>query len=101
MTRCVRDAALMLSAMARTDVRDPLCLRDDLRDWRKGIDDGVAGLRVAVIGDLGFAARMDADGAAAIEQARALLQEAGAEVEDADPGLPDTSAVFGRVWAWP
>jgi aspartyl-tRNA(Asn)/glutamyl-tRNA(Gln) amidotransferase subunit A len=33
-----------------------------------------------------------------VEQAAALLTEAGATVEEADAGLPDTSTVFGRVW---
>ena len=47
MTRSVRDAALMLSAMARADVRDPFCLPDEPRDWRQGIEGGVRGMRVA------------------------------------------------------
>jgi aspartyl-tRNA(Asn)/glutamyl-tRNA(Gln) amidotransferase subunit A len=41
---------------------------------------------------------VDADGVAAVERAAALLAEAGAAVEEADADLPDTSAVFGRVW---
>ncbi|MEO8714045.1 MAG: amidase [Acetobacteraceae bacterium] len=98
MTRTVRDAALMFSAMARFDLRDPFCLPDDARDWRGGIEDGVAGLRVAVLARPGFDAPVDADGIAAVERAAALLQEAGAEVEEADPGLPDTREIFGRVW---
>jgi aspartyl-tRNA(Asn)/glutamyl-tRNA(Gln) amidotransferase subunit A len=98
MTRSVRDSALMLSAIARHDMRDPFCLPDDARDWRDGIEDGVAGLRIAVIDNPGFAAPSDADGVAALEQAAVLLQGAGAEVEEGDPELPDTSAVFGRVW---
>ena len=98
MTRTVRDAALMLSAMARYDLRDPFCLPDDGRDWRDGIEDGVAGLSVAVLRRPGFDAPVDADGAGAVERAAALLAEAGASVEEADAGLPDTSAVFGRVW---
>ena len=49
MTRTVRDAALMLSAMARHDLRDPYCLPDDPYDWRTGIEDGVQGMRVAVV----------------------------------------------------
>jgi aspartyl-tRNA(Asn)/glutamyl-tRNA(Gln) amidotransferase subunit A len=98
MTRTVRDAALMFSAMARFDLRDPFCLPDESRDWREGIEDGVAGLRVAVLARPGFDAPVDADGIAAVERAAELLQEAGAEVEEADPGLPDTREIFGRVW---
>ncbi len=98
MTRTVRDAALMLSAMARYDSRDPFCLPDDPRDWRDGIEDGVAGLTVAVMGRPGFDAPVDQDGIAAVEQAARILADAGASVEAFDPDLPDTSTVFGRVW---
>ncbi len=49
MTRTVRDNALMLSAMARADIRDPFCLPDEPRDWRDGIEAGVAGLRVGIL----------------------------------------------------
>ena len=98
MTRTVSDAALMLSAMARYDARDPFCLPDDPRDWRDGIEDGVAGLTVGVLRRPGFDAPLDADGARAVERAAALLQEAGATVEEVRPELPDTRTVFGRVW---
>src|SRR5271165_4661406 len=99
MTRTVRDAALMFSAMARSDARDPLCLPDDPRDWRDGIEDGVAGLSVAVVRRLGFEAPSDATAISAVERAAALLQEAGAHVEQADPEIPDSRAIFGRLWS--
>ena len=98
MARTVRDAALMLTALARSDARDPFCLPDDGRDWRDGIDAGVAGLRVALLRRPGFDAPTEPDGAAAVAQAAAALTDAGASVEEADPGLPDSRAVFGRVW---
>ncbi len=97
MTRTVRDAALMFSAMARFDLRDPYCLPDDPRDWRHGIEEGVAGLRIAVVRRMGLnrrrcrwrrgAGRCGGD-----------ARRKGATVEEADPGLPDTRAIFGRVW---
>ncbi len=98
-TRTVRDAALMLSSMARFDWRDPFCLPDDPRDWRTGIEDGVAELRVAVLRHPGFDAPVDWEGISAVEDAARILIEAGAEVEEADPGLPDTRLVFGRLWS--
>ncbi len=98
MTRTVRDAALMMSAMARHDLRDPFCLPDEPQDWRRGIEEGVAGLRVAVVKRLGFEPPLDADGHAALMGAAKLLEEQGAIVEEADPNLPDTRAIFGRVW---
>ena len=98
MTRNVRDAALMFSVLARYDLRDPFCIPDDPRDWRDGIEDGVAGLRVGVLRRPGFDAPIDADGLAAVEHAASILTEAGATVEEAAADLPDTSAVFSRVW---
>ncbi|HSU05717.1 MAG TPA: amidase family protein [Acetobacteraceae bacterium] len=98
MTRTVRDAALMLSAMARYDVRDPFCMPDAERDWRDGIEAGVAHLRVAVLRNPGFGAPADVDAIAAVERAAQLLADAGAVVEEADPKLPDTRRIFARVW---
>ena len=98
MTRSVRDAALMLSVLARYDLRDPFCIPDDPRDWRDGIEDGVAGLRVGVLRRPGFDAPVDADGIAAVERAASILAGAGAVVEEVEAALPDTSLVFSRVW---
>ncbi len=98
LTRTVRDAALMLNALGRHDLRDPFCLPDDKRDWRDRIEDGVAGMRIAVLRRPGFDAPVDWEGIAAIEQAAQIFTAAGAEVEEADPGLPDTRAIFNRVW---
>jgi aspartyl-tRNA(Asn)/glutamyl-tRNA(Gln) amidotransferase subunit A len=97
-TRSVRDAALMLTAMASYDVRDPFCVPDDGKDWRDGIEAGVSGLRVAVLRNPGFDAPADADALAGVERAAQLLTDAGAVVEEADPKLPDTPRIFVRVW---
>ncbi|HEY4044535.1 MAG TPA: amidase family protein [Rhodopila sp.] len=103
MTRTVRDAALMFSAMARWDLRDPFCLPDDAGNWLDGIEEGVAGLTVGVLNNPGFDAPVDPDGIAAVERAAQLLADAGANVEQVDPrlpdiALPDTSLIFSRVW---
>ncbi len=98
MARTVRDAALMLSVMARHDLRDPYALPDAPRDWRAGIEDGVAGMRIALVRRLGFDPPLDAEGEAALAAAARMLEAAGAVVEEADPGLPDTRAIFGRIW---
>lgn len=98
MTRTVRDNALMFTAMARPDGRDPFCLPGDPRDWRDGIEAGVRGLRVGVVQRFGFGAPVDADGVAAVEDAARLLAEAGALVEHATVDLPDMRALFTTVW---
>lgn len=99
MTRTVRDTALMLSAMARHDLRDPLCLPDDPRDWRDGIEASVAGLRVAILSRPGFDPPADAESIAAVNEAASLLAEAGADIEEASPDMPDTREIFSRVWS--
>ena len=98
MTRTVGDCALMLSALARFDRRDPYCLPDDGRDWRETLAQGVEGLRICVLRHPGFPAPIDAEGIGAVEDAARLLADAGAEIEDHTPDLPDIRAVFARVW---
>ena len=110
-TRTVRDAALLFSAIAGFDLRDPFSLPPEAhavagygggthsnRDWRASIEDGVAEMRVAVLRRPGFDAPVDWEGIAAVEQAAQLLSEAGAEVEETDPELPDTREIFCRFW---
>ena len=47
----------------------------------------------------GFDAPVDADGVAAVEQAAAILADAGAVVEEMPtPPCPTRSLVFARVW---
>jgi aspartyl-tRNA(Asn)/glutamyl-tRNA(Gln) amidotransferase subunit A len=98
MARTVRDAALMLNVLARFDARDPFALPDDPRDWRHGIEDGVRGLRIAVLRRPGFAAPVDQDGLDALEIALRILRDEGAKVEDVNVALPDSSLVFNHVW---
>jgi aspartyl-tRNA(Asn)/glutamyl-tRNA(Gln) amidotransferase subunit A len=51
LTRSVRDAALLLGAMAGKDPRDATSLDEDVPDYLSGLDDGVAGLRVGVLAE--------------------------------------------------
>src|SRR5207249_10658223 len=55
MTRSVTDAALMLNLLALPDARDWHALPYDARDYRTGLDGGVADLRIAFSPDLGYA----------------------------------------------
>jgi aspartyl-tRNA(Asn)/glutamyl-tRNA(Gln) amidotransferase subunit A len=98
MTRTIGDCALMLSAIGRLDLRDPYSLPDNPRDWRTGLSRGVEGLRIAVLRHPGFDAPVDAAGIAAVEDAAALLADAGATVDAAHVDLPDIREIFGRVW---
>jgi len=99
MTRNVADAALMLGAMARFDWRDPFALPDPEPGWPGPVRTDVDGLRIAIVRRVGFAAPADEAAWAAVERAATALDERGAILEEADPDLPDTRAVFVQVWS--
>jgi amidase len=81
-TGSVRDAALLLSVIAGEDWRDPQWVRGvELDDYVAGLEDGVAGVRVAVVHE-----SLDPDTCqpaviAGVESAASALKAAGAVVE--------------------
>jgi aspartyl-tRNA(Asn)/glutamyl-tRNA(Gln) amidotransferase subunit A len=97
-TRTVRDAALLLTILARFDVRDPFSLPENPRDWRTGIEDGVDGMKIAILPSPGFNAPVDQDGHDALHIACRVLEEAGAGIDIAHVKLPDCSEIFPRIW---
>ena len=103
LTRTVRDAALMLGTLAQHDWRDPFCLPEPPRDWLAEIEQGMDGMSIAVLRNPGFDAPVDRDGIEAVEQAAAILSDAGAELHEVDPGarfgLPDTGHLFATLWS--
>jgi aspartyl-tRNA(Asn)/glutamyl-tRNA(Gln) amidotransferase subunit A len=97
MARTVRDTAHLMSAIARPDGRDVHpSLRDD-RSWLHGIDDGVAGLRIAYAPRF---ARADVDPriAAAVDAAVEVLAGLGARVDAIEAPLPDVRDAFLTLW---
>jgi aspartyl-tRNA(Asn)/glutamyl-tRNA(Gln) amidotransferase subunit A len=97
MTRTVADAALMLNAISRPDARDWHSLPYDPRDYLRGLDDGIAGRRIAWSPRLG---RFDVEPEVARVAAEAVhaLADAGAIVDEVDPPLPDVHAIFRTHW---
>lgn len=92
----VRDTALMLDALAGPDPRDwtqlapaPPCLA--------GLDDGVAGLRVAFSPTLGWV-EVHPEVEALVRAAAEGLEDLGAHVEEVDPGFADPVDVFHTLW---
>ncbi len=80
-TWTVRDAALMLSAMARPDDRDPTCLPGPFPDFVAACDAGVRGRRVAWSPTLGYA-RLDPEVARLTAAAARRFEELGCHVEE-------------------
>lgn len=81
MARTVRDAALLLQAMAGPDPRDPLSIDQEPPDFLAACDGDIKGLRVAWSADLGYA-RVDPEVAEIAGRAARRFSELGCEVEE-------------------
>ncbi len=81
--RTVRDAALLLTAIAGYDRRDPFSVAGPVPDFLGACDAAVAGLRVAWSPTLGYA-RPDAGVVAVAEAAASRLEALGCSVERVD-----------------
>ncbi|MGH1490506.1 MAG: amidase [Acidimicrobiales bacterium] len=81
LTRTVDDAALLLNVMSRPDIRDWHAVPHDGRDWRIGINDGLAGLRIAYSETFGGAV-VEPAVAQACREAIDALADAGAQITE-------------------
>src|SRR5688572_29200280 len=97
MTRTVRDAAMMLNAMAGADVRDRLSWSSGL-DYERDLDAGVRGLRVAWSPTLGYA-QVAGDVLENTERAAMAFRELGCEVDHVDPSLPNPASTLDVMWS--
>ncbi len=97
MTRTVRDAALMLNAIAGADARDRLSWSSGV-DYVEGLDAGIDGLRVAWSATLGYA-EVAPDVLESTEQAAMAFRELGCEVVTVDPGLADPAPILDVMWS--
>ena len=87
LTRDVRDAALMLQAIAGHDPRDSTSGTAPVPDYGSVLDRGVKGLKLGVPAEV-FVAGMDAEVEAAVRAGIETLRQAGAELVDVS--LPHT-----------
>ena len=101
-TMSVADAARMMNVLKQPDARDWTSLPPDDADYLVGLDDGIAGMRVAYSATLGYAT-VDPEVAAAVESAVRSLERAGALVATVDPGFDDPLEITTGLWftgAW-
>lgn len=96
--RSVGDAAAMLNVLSGPDMRDNLAWNTTPPDYRIGLDDGVAGLRIAYSARLGFSGPVDVDVAAACAAAADVFAGLGAHVEEATPELGDIFWILDTLW---
>jgi aspartyl-tRNA(Asn)/glutamyl-tRNA(Gln) amidotransferase subunit A len=102
-TMSVADAALMMNVLKQPDARDWTSLPADTSDYLEGLDDGIAGLRVAFSPTLGYASNVHPEIAAAVAAAVDDLAGLGAHVEAVDPGFADPLGITTGLWftgAW-
>jgi aspartyl-tRNA(Asn)/glutamyl-tRNA(Gln) amidotransferase subunit A len=97
MTRTVTDAALLLNVLALPDARDWHALPYEPRDWRTGLDQGVADLRIAYSPNLGYA-KVDKEVKEIVGKAVKVLEDLGAKVEEKNPGFEDPAPLFMAHW---
>lgn len=97
LTRHVRDAALMLSLIARPDSRDNSAWNTPCPDYTDEIERGVRGRRIAFAPTF-WGAPVDPDVAAVVAEAVKVFDELGATVEVADPGIADPRAITDTLW---
>jgi aspartyl-tRNA(Asn)/glutamyl-tRNA(Gln) amidotransferase subunit A len=97
MTRTVTDAALMLNVLALPDARDWHALPYEPRDWRTGLDQGIAHLRIAYSPNLGYA-KVDPEVAAIVKKAVSVFEDLGAKIEEKNPGFEDAAPLFMTHW---
>ena len=97
MTRSVADAALMLNVLSLPDARDWHALPFDARDYRTGLDQGIADLRIAYSPNLGYA-KVDDEIKEIVGKAVAVFEELGAKVEEKNPGFEDPAPIFTTHW---
>ncbi len=87
----VRDAALLLDAIAGPDPLDSTCLSDPAPAASARLEGGADGLRVGVVRELAGAEGMSADAVARMREAADALSAAGAKVDEVS--VP--AAVYG------
>jgi Asp-tRNA(Asn)/Glu-tRNA(Gln) amidotransferase A subunit family amidase len=93
LTRTVADAALLLSAWAGPDERDPKSLPATGEDFARAVEGDARGLRVAWSPDLG-GAPVDPEVRRLTEAAAKAFVDLGCRVEEEHPPLPDAMNLF-------
>ncbi|MGH2529890.1 MAG: Asp-tRNA(Asn)/Glu-tRNA(Gln) amidotransferase subunit GatA [Actinomycetota bacterium] len=94
-TRSVRDAAVLLSAIAGKDPMDATSLDQPPRDYTDGLDEGVRGLRVGVVKEA-FGQGVQPGVADAVRTAVDRLADMGAAVGEAS--LPHTDYALSAYY---
>jgi amidase/aspartyl-tRNA(Asn)/glutamyl-tRNA(Gln) amidotransferase subunit A len=96
LTRTVEDAAIVLTAIAGPDPRDPLSIDDDA-DFTGAVRRSIAGMRVAYTRNYDVFP-IDRRVAGVIEEAVKVFEDAGAHVEEVDLGIRRDQRELSDLW---
>jgi aspartyl-tRNA(Asn)/glutamyl-tRNA(Gln) amidotransferase subunit A len=94
----VVDCALAMNVMKQADARDWTALPPDASDYTIGLNDGIAGLRVAYSPRLGYVKQLDPEIELAVKETAIALESLGAVVEAVDPGIEDSLDISFGLW---
>ncbi len=94
-TRSVRDAAVLLNAIAGRDAMDATSLDRPVDDYTEGLDDGIAGLRVGVVKEA-FGEGVQPGVRASVRAAVDRLSDLGATIGEAS--LPHTDYALSAYY---
>jgi len=95
-SRTVRDAALMLSAISGHDPRDPCSMRGETPDFMAALEGEMRELHVAWSPDLGFA-RVDPEVRAIALAGASVFESLGCKVEEATPDIEEPFPIFAPI----
>lgn len=97
MTRTVEDAGLLLDVLSGPDPRDPTAAHLPPADWRPDLEQGVAGLRLGILGGW-FREYCDPAVAGEVENACRGLEREGARLVDVDfPWMEEARAAHHLI----
>ena len=96
LTRTVEDAALVLTALAGHDPRDPFSL-DDPQDFTGAVRRSIAGMRIAYTPDYDVFP-VDPRVASVVASAVRAFEEAGAHVEEVELGITRDQRELSDLW---
>jgi len=103
LTRCVEDAARLMSVVAQPDARDTMSLPPAAIDWADLRRD-LRGLRIGLLQDAGWGLPVEPETAAAVAAAARAFERAGAIVEPMAPFTTRTMIEgldrFWRMRSW-
>lgn len=97
MTRSVTDAAMLMDVVSGFDSRDWSALPTPQGSFTQGLEDGIAGLKIAYSPTLGFGEN-DPEVERLTREAVEVLKSLGAEVDEVNPGFDDPVDAFHVLW---